>query len=209
MYWLKEVIDDGLQRIGATIKRGERIPGIPTGFEHCDQIPAGVRDGELTVVAGRPGTGASLAVAFAEHWREPGHGALIFSPGMARWQIVNGMLCAEARIDVDRVRTGVLTSADRIGLTQAADRFSGLNLWIDDTPAVAARQLRRWVPRLQSEFDRFDPKSGARKRRLGLVVVDPLESMRDPKDERASMLKQVAAEVKIPIVAVSQASPGN
>jgi replicative DNA helicase len=227
---LKEVMRETFERIDRANARGARITGIPTGFDRYDRITSGLHDGELTIVAARPGMGKTslvlnMAVNVAspqqlesardpnERWDEPGYGVVVFSLEMPREQICNRMLCAEAKVDVSRVRTGMLTPSDWSKLTQAATHLAGLNVWIDDSPALTILELRAKVRRLQAEFDRTEQASGEKKRRIGLVVVDYLQLMkgRDGAPSREQEiseisrgLKQLAKELGIPVIALSQ-----
>jgi len=143
------------------------------------------------------------------------------------------MLCAEAKVDLSRVRTGMLTPSDWSKLTQAATHLASLNVWIDDSPALSILELRSKMRRLQAEFDRAESASGeasppqnsgatqsppqsggaTQRRRIGLVVVDYLQLMkgRDGAPSREQEiseisrgLKQLAKELSLPVIALSQ-----
>ncbi len=233
---LKTVLHETFDRIAKANARGARITGTPTGFDRYDRITSGLHAGELTIVAARPGMGkTSLVLNMAtnvasaqelvsahdpnDRWIEPGHGVVVFSLEMPREQIVQRMLCSEAKVDVSKVRTGMLTKSDWERLTQAAGRLAGLNLWIDDTPAIGLLDLRSKVRRLQAEFDRKDGPpgegrgAGETKQRIGLVVVDYLQLMRGRENaasreqeisEISRGLKQLAKELSVPVIALSQ-----
>jgi replicative DNA helicase len=147
-----------------------------------------------------------------DRWMEPGHGVVVFSLEMPREQIVHRLLCSEARVEVGKVRTGMLTSADWQKLTQAAGRLAALNLWVDDTPALGLLDLRSKVRRLQAEFNRAGEKAG-QKQRIGLVVIDYLQLMKGREgaasreqeiSEISRGLKQLAKELSLPVIALSQ-----
>jgi replicative DNA helicase len=227
---LKEVMRETFERIDKANARGARITGIPTGFDRYDRITSGLHDGELTIVAGRPGMGKTsfvlnVAVNVAspqqlesardpnERWEEPGLGVVVFSLEMPREQICNRMLCSEAKVDVSRVRTGMLTPSDWSKLTQAATHLASLSVWVDDSAALSILELRSKVRRLQAEFDRADPENSEKKRRIGLVVVDYLQLMRGREgaasreqeiSEISRGLKQLAKELSLPVIALSQ-----
>src|SRR5260370_14889277 len=143
---LRDVMQETFRRVTTATERGARISGVPTGFDRYDRMTSGLHDGELTIVAARPGMGkTSLVLNMAinvasprqlesardpnERWEEPGYGVVVFSLEMPREQIVNRMLCAEARVDVSRVRTGMLTPSDWSKLTQPAAHLANLNVW--------------------------------------------------------------------------------
>jgi replicative DNA helicase len=148
-----------------------------------------------------------------ERWEEPGYGVVVFSLEMPREQIVNRMLCSEAKVDVSKVRTGALTPNDWSKLTQAASHLGSLSLWVDDTPALGLLELRSKVRRLQADFDRVDEATGDKKQRIGLVMVDYLQLMRGRENansreqeisEISRGLKQLAKELCLPVIALSQ-----
>ena len=227
---LRDVMRETFKRIEKANARGARITGIPTGFDRYDRMTSGLHDGELTIVAARPGMGKTsfvlnMAANVAspsqlesardpnERWEEPGHGVVVFTLEMPREQIVNRMLCSEARVDVSRVRTGMLSPTDWQKLTQAAAHLGSLNVWVDDTPALSLLELRSKVRRLQSEFDRVDPATGEKKQRIGLVMVDYLQLMKGRENansreqeisEISRGLKQLAKELSLPVIALSQ-----
>jgi replicative DNA helicase len=226
---LREVMREAFKRIENANARGARITGTPTGFDRYDRMTSGLHEGELTIVAARPGMGkTSLVLNMAtnvaspqelvsakdpnDRWMEPGCGVVVFSLEMPREQIVHRLLCSEAKVDVSKVRTGMLTSGDWQKLTQAAGRLAGLNLWVDDTPALGLLDLRSKVRRLQAEFNRVPDKSG-QKQRIGLVVIDYLQLMKGREgassreqeiSEISRGLKQLAKELALPVIALSQ-----
>ena len=227
---LRDVMQDTFRRITKATERGARIIGISTGFDRYDRMTSGLHDGELTIVAARPGMGKTsfvlnLAINVAspqqlesardpnERWEEPGYGVVVFTLEMPREQIVNRMLCSEAKVDVSRVRTGMLTPNDWSRLTQAASHLANLNVWVDDTPALSLLELRSKVRRLQAEFDRTDSATGEKKQRIGLVVVDYLQLMKGRENansreqeisEISRGMKQLAKELSLPVIALSQ-----
>jgi replicative DNA helicase len=230
VHLLRDVMQETFRRITKATERGARIIGIATGFDRYDRLTSGLHDGELTIVAARPGMGKTslvlnMAVNVAspqqlesardpnERWEEPGYGVVVFTLEMPREQIVNRMLCSEARVDVSRVRTGMLTPSDWGKLTQAAAHLANLSVWVDDTPALSILELRSKVRRLQAEFDRVDAATGEKKQRIGLVVVDYLQLMRGRENaqsreqeisEISRGLKQLAKELSLPVMALSQ-----
>jgi replicative DNA helicase len=227
---LRDVMQETFRRMMKATERGARIIGIPTGFDRYDRITSGLHDGELTIVAARPGMGkTSLVLNMAinvaspqllesardpnDRWQEPGYAVVIFSLEMPREQIVKRMLCSEARVDVSRVRTGMLAPSDWSKLTQAAAHLNNLNVWVDDSATLSILELRSKVRRLQAEFDRTDPVTGEKKQRLGLVMVDYLQLMRGRENansreqeisEISRGLKQLAKELNLPVIALSQ-----
>ena len=197
-----------------------RVTGTPTGFDTYDWLTGGLHDGELTLLCGRRGMGTTslvLGVALnvaspkdfvacgdsAEQRSEPGLGVLVFSLGMPRREVVNRMLCAEARVDISRVRTGMLSKADWEKLTQAAGRLSGLNIWVNDEPVLSPVDIRSAAARLKAEIERFDPATGERTYRLGLIVIDGWHRVRG----RYRSLRALARELMVPIIATTTIHP--
>jgi replicative DNA helicase len=230
VYPLRDVMQETFRRMMKATERGARIIGIPSGFSRYDRMTSGLHPGELTIVAARPGMGkTSLVLNMAinvaspqelesshdpnERWQEPGYGVVVFSLEMPREQIVNRMLCSEAKVDVGKVRSGNLSPNDWSKMTQAAAHLNNLNIWVDDTAALTILELRSKVRRLQSEFDRVDPDTGEKKQRIGLVIVDYLQLMkgRDGVNSREQEiseisrgLKQLSKELSLPVIALSQ-----
>jgi len=136
-----------------------RITGVSTGFDRYDRQTAGLHEGDLTIVAARPGMGKTsfvlnLAANIAkpkhnelandpkERWDTPGVGCAIFSLEMPREQLANRMVCSEARVDVSRMRTGSIGPSDWNKLTMAASALGSLPIWIDDSPSLSLLELR-------------------------------------------------------------------
>ena len=226
---LIDVMKKSFKALTEAVQRGDRITGVPTGYERFDKLTAGLHDGDLSIVAARPGMGKTsfvlnVAVNVAapkareaahdpnQRWEEQGVGCAVFSLEMPREQLANRMVCSEARVDVSKMRTGFLSSQDWNRLTQAASFLGSLPIWIDDSPVLTILDLRAKVRRLQSEFDVID-ENGRKTRRIGLVVVDYLQLMkgRDGVQSREQEiseisrgLKALAKELKVPVVALSQ-----
>jgi replicative DNA helicase len=198
---IEPIIRNVFEQITELAQRGERITGVPTGFERLDAKTAGLHDGELTIVAARPGMGKTsfvlnVAVNVAspktiaeagpasglddmgvgESREEPGMGVVVFSLEMPREQLASRMVCSEGRVDVGKMRQGFLQDRDWNNLTQAASFLYRLPIWIDDTPSLGVLELRAKVRRLQAEYDRAAPEGGIG-RRIGLVIVDYLQLM--------------------------------
>jgi replicative DNA helicase len=168
--------------------------GIPTGFDRYDRLTSGLHDGELTIVAARPGMGkTSFVLNMAANVASPqaarerarseralggaGHGVVVFSLEMPREQIVNRMLCSEARVDVGKVRTGMLSPSDWSKLTQAAGRLAPQPDLDRRLAALSLLELRSKVRRLRPSSTGTtrtgEPRSKAhRPRRRRLPAAD-------------------------------------
>ena len=226
---LLDVMKKSFKRLNDAVARGDRITGVPTGFDRFDRMTAGLHEGDLTIVAARPGMGKTsfvLNVAAnvaspkgrevdgdpSQRWEDRGVGAVVFSLEMPREQLANRLVCSEARVDVSKMRTGFLSPQDWSKLTQAASFLGSLPIWIDDSPGLTIIELRAKVRRLQAEYDTFDAE-GRKLRKIGLVVVDYLQLMkgRDGVQSREQEiseisrgLKGLAKELGVPVVALSQ-----
>lgn len=221
------------QQVTASAERGERITGMSTGFEKLDAKTAGLHPGDMMVVAARPGMGKSafalnLGVNVASPrtvWRSgskspdegtehavPGYGVVVISLEMSREQLVTRMVCAEARVDVAKLRCGFLQPDDWRRLTEAARYLSDLPIWIDRSYNVT--EIRAKVLRLQAEYN-GDASATTPERKLGLVIVDPVQLLEsDPRRQNreeetadaARALKRMALDLDVAVIAVSQLS---
>jgi replicative DNA helicase len=226
---IRDVVIKAFKKLNEAVKRGDRITGVPTGFERYDRKTAGLHDGDLTIVAARPGMGKTsfvlniaanvaspknreLAQNPKERWEDEGVGVAVFSLEMPREQLANRMVCSEARVDVSKLRTGFLDRADWEKLTKAASFLTSLPIWIDDSPGLSLLELRAKVRRLQAEYDRTDD-TGRKVRRVGLVIIDYLQLMRgrdgaSSREQEISEisrgLKGLAKELQLPVIALSQ-----
>jgi replicative DNA helicase len=226
---LIDVMKKSFAKLNDAVSRGDRITGVSTGFDRFDRQTAGLHEGDLSIVAARPGMGKTsfvlnlaaniakpkhneLASNSAERWDTPGVGCAIFSLEMPREQLANRMVCSEARVDVSRMRTGSIGPSDWNKLTMAASALGGLPIWIDDSPGLSLLELRSKCRRIQAEYDQRDDQ-GRKIRKLGCVIIDYLQLMkgRDGVQSREQEiseisrgLKALAKELEIPVIALSQ-----
>ncbi|MER3399624.1 MAG: replicative DNA helicase [Thermoflexus sp.] len=184
--------------------RGEPL-GIPTGFRDLDRLLGGLGRSDLVIVAARPGMGkTSLLLSFAlnaaKRYRQR---VAIFSLEMSAEQVVHRLVSQETGIEGQRLRMGDLKEDEWPRFVHAVSTLSELPIWIDDTPAISALQLRTKARRLYAEHG------------LDLLIVDYLQLM--TADIRAEnrvqeisyisrALKSLARELNIPVVAASQLS---
>lgn len=183
---------------------GEAITGVPSGFRILDEMTTGFQPSELVIVAARPSMGkTAFCLNIATHAALKDQGVAIFSLEMSRDALVQRMLCSTAGVDSQRVRRGSLANNDFTLLARAAGSLQSCPIWIDDTPALTLLEMRSKARRLKADND------------LKLVVVDYLQLMRSPEysDNRVQeisdisrSLKQLARELEVPVVALSQLS---
>jgi len=202
---LKEMLTHSIETIERLYQRKELVTGLPTGLHDLDVLTAGLQPSDLIIVAGRPSMGKSaLATCIAEHVglveRVP---VVVFSLEMSKEQLVHRMLCAHARVDVHKARTGFLAQSDWPRLTHAAGELAEAPIFIDDSPNLTALELRAKARRLKSQHQ------------IGLIIVDYLQMMRgsfraenrqQEISEISKSLKALAKELNVPVLAVSQLS---
>lgn len=200
---IREIIKDSFRTIEKLYEKKKLVTGVPTGFEKIDNITSGLQKSDLIIIAGRPSMGkTAFALDIARHAaiKERVHVA-VFSLEMSKEQLVIRMLSSEAGVDSQRLRKGFLGETDWPKLTAAAGKLSEAPIFIDDTPAITALEVKAKARRLKAE-------SG-----LGLIILDYLQLMRSPrfKDSReqeiseiSRSLKALAKELNVPVVALSQ-----
>jgi replicative DNA helicase len=180
------------------------VTGVPTGFADLDSKTAGLQPGDLIIVAGRPSMGkTSLALNFGEHVAlDQGLPVAVFSMEMGASQLAVRLLSSVGRIDQQRLRTGRLQDGDWPRLTEAIRKMHDAPLYIDETPALTAIDLRARARRLARTCGK-----------LGLVIVDYLQLMSASSvgenrateiSEISRSLKALAKELAVPVVALSQ-----
>ncbi len=202
---IKDVIKSAIETIDNLYQRKESITGVPTGFADFDRLTSGLQKSDLVIIAGRPSMGKSaLAVTIGEYAAvDKNVPVAIFSLEMSKEQLVQRMLCSQARVDAHKVRTGFLSPSEWPLLTKAAGRLSNVPLFIDDTPAISALELRAKARRLKASQN------------IGLIIVDYLqlmqasvrvESRQQEISEISRSLKALARELNVPLIAISQLS---
>ena len=197
-------------RLQSLTTRPGEVTGMSTGFTDLDRILAGLQKKDLFVIAARPAMGKTMlstCIARSVAGTRDGHplaGVGIFSLEMTAQQLTGRLLCAEARVDASKTRTGLLSqNEDWPALTAASERLYGLPLYIDDTPGLTPAQLRARARKLKAQ----DPS-------LGLIVVDYIGLMGgEPKasaEQRVSAasraLKALAKELDVTVIALAQLS---
>jgi len=202
---LKEIIKDSIETIDQLYQKKQHVTGIPTGYIDFDLKTAGLQQSDLIIVAGRPSMGKSaFALGMAEYAgvveKIP---VALFSLEMSKEQLVQRMLCAHAKVDAHKVRTGYLATSDWPRLTAAAGKLSEAPIFIDDTPAISVMELRAKARRLKAHQD------------IKLIILDYLQLMRGSTNvesrqqeisEISRSLKALARELNVPVIAISQLS---
>jgi replicative DNA helicase len=191
--------------------RKEAITGIPSGYTDFDSITNGFQRSDLIIVAGRPGMGktaftlnVALNCTHGKKDKERPYSVAFFSLEMSSQQLVQRLLSAKAKVDSNKLRSGFFSKGEWENLTSAASELNDISLFLDDTPAISAMELRAKCRRLKREHD------------LDLVIVDYLQLMGSTKSESREQqiadisrsLKALAKEMDIPIIALSQLNRG-
>lgn len=202
---VRQIMHGVVDRIDFLHRHKGGILGVPSGFVKLDKLLGGFQKSDLIVLAARPGVGkTSLALNVAVNAaKRHGQRVAFFSMEMSNEQLVQRLLAAETGINQQRLRMGEIEDDDWQMLVEAAGVLSDTMLFIDDTPAMSALELRTKARRLQAEFG------------LDLVIVDYLQLMRS--DGRAEnrvqeisyitrSLKSLARELEAPLIAISQLS---
>jgi len=202
---IKDLVRQSIEKLDFLYQRKQHVTGIPTGFEKFDHMTSGLQNSDLIIIAGRPSMGKSaLAISMVEYAGiEQKQGVAVFSLEMSKEQLVQRMLCSQARVDAHKVRSGFLSPSDWPKLTAAAGRLSESKIFIDDTPAISVLELRAKARRLKANQG------------IELIILDYLQLMRSTIQsesrqqeisEISRSLKALARELNIPVIALSQLS---
>jgi replicative DNA helicase len=202
---IREIVKESFRTIDQLSQSKELVTGLPTGFVDLDEKTSGLQKGDLIIVAARPAMGkTSLCLNIAQNASgRTGESVGIFSLEMSKEQLVLRMLCADARVDAHRLRTGNLQEKDWTRLAKAYAELSASRIFIDDSATLTPLEMRAKCRRLKAEHG------------LGLVVVDYLQlvsgagRVENRQQEIASIsrsMKGLAKELSCPVIALSQLS---
>lgn len=203
---IKDILVETFAQIEELYNQKQHITGVPTGFADLDYRTAGLHGSDLVLVAARPAMGKSafalnIATNAAVRAKVP---VAIFSLEMSKEQMVNRILCSEAMVDSNKVRTGKLDEQDWTKLAGALGPLSEADIYIDDTPGISVMEIRAKCRKLKLE------------KNIGLVVIDYLQliqasnkragSREQEISEISRSLKILAKEINVPVIALSQLS---
>ena len=203
---IKDVLVESFTKLEELYNRKQHITGVPTGFVELDYKTAGLHGSELILVAARPAMGkTAFALNIATNAALRGNVPVaIFSLEMSKDQLVNRILCGEAMVDSNKVRTGKLEEDDWVKLAGAIGPLSEAEIYIDDTPGISIMEIRAKCRKLKME------------KNIGLVVIDYLQlvqgsnkrsgSREQEISEISRSLKILAKEINVPVIALSQLS---
>ena len=203
---IKDVLVDTFAKLEELYNQKQHITGVPTGFADLDYRTAGLHGSDLVLVAARPAMGKSafalnIAANAAIKAKVP---VAIFSLEMSKEQMVNRILCSEAMVDSNKVRTGKLDEQDWGKLASSLGPLSESEIYIDDTPGISVMEIRAKCRKLKLE------------KNIGLVVIDYLQLIQSSGrragnreqeiSEISRSLKILAKEIDVPVIALSQLS---
>mgnify|MGYP004583073691 FL=1 len=202
---IKDVLVESFTKLEELYNRKQHITGVSTGFAELDYKTAGLHGSELILVAARPAMGkTAFALNIATNAALRGNAPVaIFSLEMSKDQLVNRILCSEAMVDSNKVRTGKLGEDDWVKLAGAIGPLSEAEMYIDDTPGISVMEIRTKCRKLKME------------KNIGLVVIDYLQLVQGNKrttsreqeiSEISRSLKILAKEINVPVIALSQLS---
>ncbi len=202
---IRQALDKYYDRIEYLHQHRGEVIGVPTGLTDLDKLLGGLQRSDMVVMAGRPGMGkTSLALSIAlQAARRLQKRVAIFSLEMSDEQLVQRLISAETGIDSQRLRLGDIKEDEWPTFIQATNLLAGTSVFIDDTPAISALELRTKARRLHAEHG------------LDLLIVDYLQLMRgDSRSENRQQeisyisrsIKALARELNIPVLALSQLS---
>ncbi len=201
---IKDALAESFDRLDELHKQAEGIRGIATGFTDLDNTLAGMQRSNLIILAARPGIGkTSLALNIAQYASVENKVPVgFFSLEMSQEELVDRLLVAQADIDAWKLKTGKLNEQDFTRLSDAMGELAEAPLYIDDTPGLSIMEMRTKARRLQAEQG------------IKLIVVDylqlahsrNLENRVQEISEVSMGLKNLARELRIPVMALSQLS---
>ena len=205
--WIKDLLWEAFENIERLQESKGGLTGVPSGFRRLDQMTTGLQNGDLVIVASRPAMGKTSWVLNVAQNAAIDHQipVALFSLEMSKEQLVYRLLCSEARVDSQRLRTGRLSPSDYQRIGTAGAKLNTAPIWIDDSPGGTVLEMRAKARRLKAEAG------------LGLLVIDYLQLMAgsgrfESRQQEVSQisrgLKALARELCVPVIAVSQLSRG-
>jgi replicative DNA helicase len=202
---LSALTEPTLAMVKKLSERKEAVTGVPTGFRYLDGLTAGLHGSEFVVIAARPSMGkTALGLNISQHvGLRTDYSVGFFSMEMAKEQIVIRMLCADAQLDIKRVRTGFISEREFEKLKMSAENLSRAKIFLDETASLTVMEMKAKARRLKME------------QHLDIVFVDYIQLMRpggrfENRNQEMSFIsrsfKELAKELRIPVVGISQLS---
>ena len=203
---LKDVLVGSFAELEKLYNQKGNVTGITTGFIDLDNKTAGLHNSDLIIIAARPAMGKSaFAINLATNAAVKAHvPAVIFNLEMSKEQVGNRILCSEAMVDSNKIRTGQIEDEDWMKLATTLGELSEAPIYIDDTPGISIMEIRAKCRKLKLE------------KNIGLIVIDYLQLIQGTGKKNASReqeiseisrsLKILAKELNVPVIALSQLS---
>ncbi len=204
---IKEVLVGTFAELERLYNQKGYITGVETGFSDLDYKTSGFHKSDLIIIAARPAMGKSaFAINIATHAAANKNvPVVIFNLEMSKEQVANRILCSEAMVDGNKIRTGKIDDNEWIKLANASGRLAEAPIYIDDTPGISVTEIRAKCRKLKLEKD------------IGMVIIDYLQlvqgsgkrligSREQEISEISRSLKILAKELDIPVIALSQLS---
>ena len=203
---IETLLKESFERITQLYESGADVTGVPSGFRDLDRITSGFQEGNLIVMAARPSMGKSalglgVAANLAVRKNVP---VALFTLEMSKSEVTQRLMCSEAKVESQRLRTGKLSADDWPRLTAACDKLAKAPVYVDDTGSITMMEIRSKARRLKAKHPD-----------LGLIVVDYLQLMTSGTSAEnrvqevsqiSRSLKVLARDLDVPIVALSQLS---
>jgi replicative DNA helicase len=203
---IETLLKESFERITALYEAGAEITGVPSGFRDLDRITSGFQPGNLIIIAARPSMGKSalglcMAANLAVRHELP---TALFTLEMSKAEVTQRLLCSEAKVESQRLRSGRLAQDDWPRLVAAGDKLMKAPIYVDDTGSITMMELRSKARRLK-----------AREPGLALIIVDYLQLMTSgtSAENRVQEVSQISRQLKVlardldlPILAMSQLS---
>jgi replicative DNA helicase len=203
---IEDLLKESFERITALYEAGADVTGVPSGFRDLDRLTSGFQPGNLVIVAARPSMGKSalglcIGANLALRHEVP---VALFTLEMSKSEVTQRLLCSEAKVESQRLRTGKLSQDDWPRLVAAGDKLMKAPIWVDDTGSINMMEIRSKARRLKSK----EPD-------LGLIIVDYLQLMTSgtTAENRVQEVSQISRQLKVlardldtPILAMSQLS---
>lgn len=204
---IRAILLETFEKIETLYANKGHVTGVPTYFHELDRMTSGWQPSDLIIIAARPSMGkTALVLNMAQNAAVRSNATVaLFSLEMSKHQLVQRMLCSEAMVDQQRVRTGELLDSDWLKLTQAVGPLSDAPIYIDDTVGISLPELRSKARRLKMEHG------------LDLIIIDYLQLMAVGKKVESRQqevaqisrgLKGIARELQVPVLALSQLNRG-
>ena len=201
---LRQVLGRNLESIEEAQKNGGQLPGLATGYKKLDEKTTGLQPSDLIILAARPSMGkTAFAMNIAQYVAKHGSRVVIFSLEMSREQLGLRFLSMESRVTSSDLRTGNLSEENWTDINDAIGRLSDADIIIDDTPGIGVMEIRNKCRRIDAQ------------KKIDLIIVDYMQIMSTDANAESQQLaiamiskylKQLAREMKCPVIALSQLS---